>query len=310
MFNEFIEELKEKGIEISFSSGKIKYKGPGESITPDILRKLKEFKPSLIRYLWPAECTNLMPINSEGTKVPFILVYFEVMNYPLSEYLGKDQPFYGFLHYGSRGEEIKYKSVEEFAKAYIEQLQKVIPNGPYFLGGFSFGGILAYEMALQLKNQGHEVPFLALLDSMSPHVPMTRKPQYGNFLMRIKKTIIGPFYRSVIYYSKILMCELSFKINKPVPVKLRNFYIVEKYKKLSGKYNPGKFDEEVLLFRSDEVDSSERYNGWESLVRKVNVVPFKGGHLTIAREREYAELIGEAFRRHLKNVYHNEAHEQ
>ena len=107
-----------------------------------------------------------MPINPLGTKIPFIMVYFEVMNYPLSDYLGKDQPFYGFLHYGSTGERIKYKNVESFAADYIIQLQKVIPKGPYFLGGFSFGGVLAFEMAVQLQKAGYEVPFLAMLDSM------------------------------------------------------------------------------------------------------------------------------------------------
>ena len=51
----------------------------------------------------------MMPINPLGSKIPFVLIYFEVMNYPLSEFFGKDQPFYGFLHYGSKGEKIKYR---------------------------------------------------------------------------------------------------------------------------------------------------------------------------------------------------------
>jgi thioesterase domain-containing protein len=122
--------------------------------------------------------------------------------------------------------------------------------------------------------------------------------------VKIKKQILSPVYRSILYYSKVLRCEFCFIINKPVPLNLRNFYIVDKYKKLSQKYRPGLFDGEVLLFRSDESPDSEQYNGWESLVKKVNVIPFQGAHLKIAREKEYAKLIGDEFNKHLNKVFH------
>jgi hypothetical protein len=89
-FNEFLEELNQKSIKIVFTDGKLKYEGPEKNITPELIAILKEHKESLIRYLWPQECPNMMPINPVGTKIPFILIYFEVMNYALSEYLGKD----------------------------------------------------------------------------------------------------------------------------------------------------------------------------------------------------------------------------
>jgi thioesterase domain-containing protein len=301
-FNEFLEDLDQKSVKIFFREGKIKYEGPENSITPELIEKLKEFKVNLIRHHWPPECTNLMPINPLGTQIPFVLVYFEVMNYPLSDYLGKDQPFYGFLHNGSTGEKIKYKSVESFAADYIVQLRKVIPNGPYFLGGFSFGGVLAFEMAMQLQKAGFEVPFLAMLDSMTA-LSAEKIEWHKNIFRIIKSNILGPTRRKIGKRLQRYLCKLFLLFKKPVPIVLRNFYIVDKYKQLTGKYRPGKFNGELLLFRSDIADCSFAYNGWEFHVDKVHVVTFKGTHLAIAREKEYAKLIGKHFMDHLSRVY-------
>ena len=302
MFNEFIKELHQKSVKISFSEGKLTFEGPENNITPELIQKLKEYKGSLIKYYWPPECINMMPINPLGSKIPFTLIYFEVMNYPLSEYFGQDQPFYGFLHYGSKGEKIKYESVESFAADYIVQLQKVIPKGPYYLGGFSFGGILAFEMAIQLQKAGHEVPFLALLDSKTSRtfVPIE---WHDNIFRIIKSNFLGPMKRKMLYLSRLSVCKAFLLLDKPVPILLRNFYIGHKYRRLTLRYRPGKFDGEVLLFRSEEANPAFQYNGWETHANKVNLVHFKGGHLSIARKKEYAVMIGDEFVTHLDRVH-------
>ena len=68
MFNKFLEELDQKSIKISFSEGKIKYEGPEENITPELIEKLKKYKGNLIKYYWPPECANMMPINPSAPK--------------------------------------------------------------------------------------------------------------------------------------------------------------------------------------------------------------------------------------------------
>ncbi len=302
MFSKFLEELDLKSIRISFREGKLTYEGPEENITADLLAKLRKYKESLIRYHWPADCANMMPINPLGNKIPFVLVYFEVMNYPLSEYLGKDQPFYGFLPYGSNGEKVKYKSVEAFAAEYIRQLQKIIPRGPYFLGGFSFGGVLAFEMAIQLQRAGYEVPFLTLLDSKTSKA-FEYISWHSNIFKIIKSNILGPMKRKMIDQAKLLTCQLFFFINKPIPISLRNFYIVGKYRELTLKYKPDYYRGEILLFRAEEANLRYEYNGWETHADKVNLVTFKGTHLAIAREKEYSDLLGNEFLNHLDKVY-------
>ena len=54
------------------------------------------------------------------------------------------------------------------AAHYIEALRQVQPRGPYFLGGWSFGGLVAFEMAQQLEKSGEEVALLAVLDAAAP----------------------------------------------------------------------------------------------------------------------------------------------
>ncbi len=169
MFNAFIQEIKEKNIKISFSHGKLNYSGPEQHIDKKLIDNLKKYKNKLLKYYWPEECWNMMPINTEGDLTPLVLLHAGPSNYPISEYLGSNRPFYGFFYIGSEGEKIRYKTIEEFASEYLKQMVNVLPEGPYILGGLSIGGHLAYEMAIKLQNKGHNIPLLILVDSALPN---------------------------------------------------------------------------------------------------------------------------------------------
>ncbi len=114
----------------------------------------------------------LVPIQSSGSKQPFFCVPGAGGNciylYTLAHHLGKEQPFYGLQSLGLDGESKPHTRIEDMAADYIEAIQSVQPQGPYFLGGHSFGGMVAFEMANQLHKLGHEVALLALLDSGEP----------------------------------------------------------------------------------------------------------------------------------------------
>ncbi|UXE58890.1 MAG: amino acid adenylation domain-containing protein [Woronichinia naegeliana WA131] len=113
----------------------------------------------------------LVPIQPNGSKPPFFCVpgaggrpfYF----YHLGRYLGKDQPFYSFENdlYQQLGE---ITQIEVIASIYIQAIQDLQPQGPYFLGGHSYGGNVVFEMAQQLVKQGQKVALLAIIDSSAP----------------------------------------------------------------------------------------------------------------------------------------------
>jgi amino acid adenylation domain-containing protein len=88
--------------------------------------------------------------------------------YELARHLGQDQPVYGLQALGLNGEREPLIRIEEMASHYIEALQRVQPQGPYCLAGHSMGGVVAFEMALQLRKHGHEVALIAMLDSWAP----------------------------------------------------------------------------------------------------------------------------------------------
>lgn len=82
----------------------------------------------------------------------------------VAEHLGDDQPVWSFESPLLRGEPNPFRSLETFAARYITDLRAAQPEGPYWLAGYSFGGICAYEMARQLRADGEEVAFLGVVD--------------------------------------------------------------------------------------------------------------------------------------------------
>ncbi len=83
----------------------------------------------------------------------------------LARYMGPDQPFYGFQSPGLLDNQEPLKSIEEMAALYVEAMCMVQPNGPYFIGGWSAGGPIAFEMGRLLEEQNQNVALLALLDT-------------------------------------------------------------------------------------------------------------------------------------------------
>jgi thioesterase domain-containing protein/acyl carrier protein len=83
----------------------------------------------------------------------------------LVEVLGSDQPVYGVPPAGLNDEQPPHRTVSEMATYAIQQVRTIQPSGPYFLAGYSLGGVVAFEVAQQLRSSGIDVGLLALLDS-------------------------------------------------------------------------------------------------------------------------------------------------
>lgn len=145
----------------------------------------------------------LVPIQPAGSSPAFFCVHpiFGVVfpYYELAQNLGKNQPFYGLQPIGLDGK-TPLTRIEDMAAHYIEALRSVQPKGPYFLGGWSFGGWVAFEMAQQLQKSGEEVALLAVLDTLAP-IP-GNIPSLGNGLKFMLTTVaryIWPFFLDYLY---------------------------------------------------------------------------------------------------------------
>lgn len=118
---------------------------------------------------------TIVPIHSQGSLPPFFCVHGfggGVTGYAdLAHFLGPNQPFYGLQAHGLDGKASPVDSVEGMAALYIRSIQAEIqPHGPYYLGGYCFGGLMAYEMARQLSAQGEPVALVALFEAYPERV--------------------------------------------------------------------------------------------------------------------------------------------
>jgi amino acid adenylation domain-containing protein len=144
----------------------------------------------------------LVPLQPAGSKSPFFCVHpiFGVVfpYYELAYSLGFDQPFYGLQPLGLDGERPPFTCIEDMAAHYIEALRRVQPEGPYYLGGWSFGGLVAFEMAQQLLSSGHQVALLVILDTLAP-VP-GNMPSLGDGFKFILTTVARSIWSFFIDY--------------------------------------------------------------------------------------------------------------
>ncbi|MEU9120996.1 amino acid adenylation domain-containing protein [Streptomyces sp. NPDC048506] len=111
----------------------------------------------------------LVPIRPEGTRPPLFMVHpmgGNVLCYVrFARHLPDDQPLYALQAAGADPGTTPLGTVEEIAESYLAALRKVQPHGPYAIGGWSFGGFVAFEMARRLRASGEQVAHLVLLDT-------------------------------------------------------------------------------------------------------------------------------------------------
>ena len=122
---------------------------------------------------WSPAGSSLVQIKAEGSRPPIFWLHTlggggggGLFTYQqLANLLGPDQPSFGFV-----APTEPHSDIETMAAHYIKEMRGIQPEGPYALGGYCFGGIIAYEMARQLAESGQQLALVALIESMPPHM--------------------------------------------------------------------------------------------------------------------------------------------
>jgi thioesterase domain-containing protein len=130
-----------------------------------------------------ASLTSIVPIQTAGSKPPLILVHGAgggiLWGYAnLSTHLGQDQPVYA-VEPRMVGAADGRLTVEHMAQQYLAHLRAFQPRGPYYIGGYCFGGYVAYEIARLLREANETVGLLALIDSAAPNGCYNRIPWWN-----------------------------------------------------------------------------------------------------------------------------------
>ena len=121
---------------------------------------------------WQPAWASLVPVQVGGSKAPFFCVHgaggVVIRFYDLARHLGPDQPVYGLQ---ARGLDSRYscdRRVEDMATHYLSEIRQVQPRGPYLLGGYSLGGMVALEMGQRLLEEGEKQVLVVLFDTFCP----------------------------------------------------------------------------------------------------------------------------------------------
>jgi amino acid adenylation domain-containing protein len=116
--------------------------------------------------------STLVALHTDGHRPPFFCVHGfggGVLGYAdLARLLGPDQPFYGLQANGLNGDEPVDTTIADMAARYIAAMREVQPHGPYRLGGYCFGGVVAFEMARQLTATGEDAELVAIIEGYAP----------------------------------------------------------------------------------------------------------------------------------------------
>jgi len=262
---------------------------------------------------------EIQPGSAAGSKPPFFCVHALGGNvleyYDLARHLGEDQPFYGLQSAGLDRSRPPHTRVEDMAAHYIRELRELQPEGPYFIGGRSLGGMVAFEMAQQLKAQGQAIGLLALLDTYpSGYAKLFRneatlRAALRRGLKRTKAHLANLRSLSVNEGLSYLIKKAKFaprklksqvwrrvyqwyeNLGRPLPRMLKD---VKEFNSLAVRnYVPRIYDGPVTLFWASEDlrTSIDLVEGWRALAGGgIEVHEIPGSHLDIVKEPHVGEL--------------------
>ncbi len=226
----------------------------------------------------PSGSSNLTLIQSEGDGLPVFCVQGDQANQHIPRYLGPTRPFYAFKHQGDDGKRILRDSVQSIAEHSLRELRSARANGPYLLCGYSFGGVIAYEMAQQLIASGEEVPLLALFDAYAPNLHEIATQEGTKFYQPLKAAVMR----------KVL--ERRWAKGGSVSGKLRHFHIIDTYLQAIAAYDVKPYPGQLTVFKAER-SWGPMDLGWHALAKgglDLEVLP--GDHYSMVHEPDVAHL--------------------
>jgi amino acid adenylation domain-containing protein len=261
----------------------------------------------------------LVRIQPKGSKPPLFCVYAgggRVLPFcDLALELGPDQPLYGLRSPESNGRPLDAR-VESLADNYIRDIRQVQPQGPYYLAGASFGGLVAFEMANQLRAEGEEVALLAMLNTVNPaffeSLPVSESFQFRlrGYLGKVKYHTEG-FIHARPQERRRLIVELGRwaerqigllpwravyafcqRFGLPLPRPLR--HNPEVFLFAGRRYRPKPYPGRLSLFKAKEQKAQfvpDPNLGWASLAQGgIEIYEVPGNHMTMLDKPRVARL--------------------
>jgi thioesterase domain-containing protein len=240
----------------------------------------------------------LVPIQAGTALPPFFCVHGaggNVVNVrDLARYLGSQQPFYGLQARGTDGRLLPLHRIEDMARLYLAEIRALQPHGPYYLGGYSGGGVIAFEMAHQLLREGERAAILAFIDTFCPALPSLRglqgtlrnfRAEGAGYIRHLPKKGLDVLLRKV-RRAQVRYLELR---GEPLPHELRYLRMWDTNLAAIRAYRPWPYPGRIALFRAAVGDATHAYDvpdlGWGPYAEDgVELYEIPGTHDTLVLE--------------------------
>lgn len=257
-------------------------------------------------YQWSS--STVVPLQLQGPHPPFFCVHpgggTVVWYRDLARHLAPDQPFYALESLGLEGEQPPFDRIEAMATHYIQALQTVQPQGPYQMGGWCFGAVVAFEMAQQLQQLNHAVSALVLIDMnigaaedsteielLQADVPFFLR-LFQRHLPHLSDTLAGLDSLSVDEQLLHLLEQVKAAQKLPPDFGLvqtkRLLAVFRGHVQALAAYQPQPYGGKAILLQADQGEAAEAADptlGWSNWVRGgIELSWLPGDHMTIVQE--------------------------
>ena len=255
---------------------------------------------------------NPVVLRGEGTQPPLFLVHEPsgdpLVYSPLATMLRVDRPVYALSALGLHSAENPPTSLEALAACHIEAIRRVQPHGPYHLAGWSLGGVISYEIALQLQRSGEEIAFIGMIDSYHPAAhqkrdvsassePAVRDEMIVNFLsMHVpesERSILAQLQTPIDMQAVFDLCGEHNWLPKDISYEdlLLRLETVLYIRPLGLRYQPIPADLTINLYTANLEESDDIWRGWHGTVSSDSSLHVIGGtHLSIMQPPLLAQL--------------------
>ena len=266
--------------------------------------------------------SSLVPIQPNGHKRPLFCIHGGLGNVlfyrHLSNHLGTDQPVYGIQAKGLTETEEPPGTIEEMAAAYIKEIRSVQPQGPYYLSGYCFGAIVAFEIAQQLVRAGEKIAFLGSFNGIGPIGKQSAKsvsvfrmyPTHGfkqivMYPILLTKFLVRRYsllaYYGIVFRARAVAYNFYQKKGRAMPDSLRRQYVVDAIDKALKKYNPDVYHGQLIIFRSPWIFKNP-YLRWKKLIAggiKTHDMPGKYKNRRFIMYEPYVGSLAEELKKYL-----------
>ncbi len=240
---------------------------------------------------------GMMAVRSGGSLPPLYFLHGDfhgggLYSFPLARHLGSDQPVYALPPLGLNGEAVP-PSLPEIAARHLADVRRFQPNGPYRLGGYCNGGLIAYEMARLLEAQGESVEALILIHASPGSIryrPLRRVARSLGRRMGLQEPALHQWMETLraarsphLRPKKNGGDKAGAEIN---PLQKQQDELMNLYRMLIGYYAPGPYSGQISLFWPAEAsaDNSSPDRAWADFAERTEVFPVPGDHYSCILE--------------------------